>query len=381
MFNSATQNKCFSSLLNQWMNYTNFKTRIQKYENSQGPTFRTISTGTWLFSRRTTENFWHSATRARSKKRTGCRSMYSAHWRLLSRQLFSVAPKAPWFRKVMPSSRSNAVPIKALISWTLGTYIGTFNGTSFSCAGNLSSCSIYLASPIRKGWYQPFLGLVSTLTSYLGWCWAYDKWQNKPKISAKTGTSSKKCFRASAPKWPLGPSLATLGDNHIITSGKIRPFLTSNSYIFSPWRPTDFEDLESLPLSLTSNLQSPQQVLKTQRTTSGASRRSQPQAARIVRRQWEGPFQLSSDQNPLRVIDPLSIFSNNLCLGYLLLLPSAHATWPPQASWNFSQPCLTGTLYCPVGCLQHQLMQRIAIQWNGYWYITRFLDPNKGPQM
>ena len=155
MFDSATQNKCFSSLLNQWMNYTNFKTRIQKYENSQGPTFRTISTGTWLFSRRTTENFWHSATRARSKKRTGCRSMYSAHWRLLSRQLFSVAPKAPWFRKVMPSSRSNAVPIKALISWTLGTYIGTFNGTSFSCAGNLSSCSIYLASPIRKGWYQP----------------------------------------------------------------------------------------------------------------------------------------------------------------------------------------------------------------------------------
>ena len=43
------------------------------------------------------------AAEGRSKNRTGCRSMYSAHWRLLSRQLFSVAPKAPWFRKVMPS--------------------------------------------------------------------------------------------------------------------------------------------------------------------------------------------------------------------------------------------------------------------------------------
>lgn len=146
---------------------------------------------------------------------------------------------------------------------------------------------------------------------------AYDKWQNKPQISAQTGTSSKKCFRASAPKWPLGPSLATLGDNHIITSGKIRPFLTSNSYTFSPWRPTDFEDLESLPLSLTSHLQSPQQVLKTTQpstATSGASRRSKPQAARIIRRQWEGPVhQLSWDQNPLRVIDPLRIVSDATC--------------------------------------------------------------------
>lgn len=148
-------------------------------------------------SRRTTENSWHSATRARSKKRTGCRSMYSAHWRLLSRQLFSVAPKAPWFRKVMPSSRSNAVPMPK--HWFLGHWELIYVTVHLTVLNFrvrvicLHAASILLPQLERVGInpYQLSGAVLSpecplfTLLNCKKQRTAYDKWQNKPKISAK----------------------------------------------------------------------------------------------------------------------------------------------------------------------------------------------------
>ena len=141
------------------------------------------------------------------------------------------------------------------------------------------------------------------------------------------GTSSKKCFRASAPKWPLGPSLITLG--------KILPFFYKQQLHLSPEDLQILKILESSPLSLTTNFNHHCKFSKRpshpQLTTSGTSRRSQPQAARIVRRQWEGPF-ISSGQNR----DPLSFVSNNFVLDASYCYPLQMQPAPPQALWNFS---------------------------------------------
>ena len=109
--------------------------------------------------------------------------------------------------------------VKALISWTLGTYVHLTVLNFRVRVICLHAASILLPQLERVG-INPYQlsGVVLspecplfTLLNCKKQRTAYDKWQNKPKISAKTGTSSKKCFRASAPKWPLGPSLATLG--------------------------------------------------------------------------------------------------------------------------------------------------------------------------
>ena len=153
---------------------------------------------------------------------------------------------------------------------------------------------------------------------------------------------------------------------------KSNQFFTSNSYTFSRWRPTDFEDLESLPLSLTSNLQSPRQVLKTTQPSTADHLRSVPkeQAPSCQDCQKAMGRACSSAQLRPRPTEGQKSFEHRF-----------RCDLPPSSVMELltHQPCLTGTLYCPVGCLQHQLMQRIAIQWNGY--ITLFLDPNKGPQM
>lgn len=173
-------------------------------------------------------------------------------------------------------------------------------------------------------------------------------------------------FCAEVATWTF---IGNTWNNHIITSGKIRPFLNKQQLHLFPlktyrfWRSWIFTfKLDFKPSITTASSENPANHLRSvQKEQAPSCQDCQKAMGRAC----------SSAQLRPKPTEGHRSFAHRF-----------RCNLPPSMRHGTSrlQPCLTGTLYCPVGCLQHQLMQRNAIQWNGYWYTTRFIDPNKGPQ-
>lgn len=118
-------------------------------------------------------------------------------------------------------------------------------------------------------------------------------------------------FCAEVATWTF---IGNTWNNHIITSGKIRPFLNKQQLHLFPlktyrfWRSWIFTfKLDFKPSITTASSENPANHLR-------SVQKEQAPSCQDCQRQWEGPVhQLSWDQNPLRVIDPLRIVSDATC--------------------------------------------------------------------